>query len=197
MVTRAESNLKSLKDVVAYAKEKPGTLTCATQGIQSEAYFNLELVCSTAGIKINHVPNPSPTDAIANVLGGHVDFYLGSLPAVLSLAKGGKLRVLGFTGDRRLPDNPDLPTFTEQGFPQANLDFTASLMGPKDLPHDVISVWQSALKVVLGKPETQATLRKSSMYVDLELDRDKINKYVKEQYERVSQIAIREGITVK
>jgi tripartite-type tricarboxylate transporter receptor subunit TctC len=197
LAVRSESNFKSLKDVVAYAKEKPGALTCATQGVQSEAYFNLELICSNAGIKMTHVPNPNATDAIANVLGGHVDFWLGSLPGILPLAKGGKLRILGFTGERRLPDNPDLPTFSELGFPQANLDFTAALMGPKDLPPEVYTIWQNALKIVLSNPETQASLRKSSMYVELELDRQKINRIIKDQYDRVYQIAIREGITIK
>jgi len=196
-VVRSESNFKSLKDVINYAKEKPGALTCATQGIQVEAYFDLQIICQAAGIKITHVPNPKATDAMANVMGGHVDFWLGSLPGILPLSKGGKLRVLGITWDHRLPDNPDLPTFAEQGFPQANLDLHAGLWGPKDLPQDVFNVWQGALKSVLGNPDTVTSLRKSSMYVDLQVDREKINKTIKEQFERVSQIAIKEGIRLK
>ena len=70
-------------------------------------------------------------------------------------------------------------------------------MGPKDLPAEVFTVWQSALKTVLSNPETQASLRKSSMYVELEMDRQKINRIIKEQYDRVNQIAIREGIRIK
>jgi tripartite-type tricarboxylate transporter receptor subunit TctC len=197
LVTKAESNFKSLKDVISYGMEKPGTLTCATQGVQAEAYFDLEFIAQGGGIKITHVPNPNPTDAIANVLGGHVDLYLGTLTSTLALYKGGKLRVLGITADRRLPDNPDVPTFAEQGFPQANLDLHAGLWGPRDMPQEVFNAWQGALKVVLGNPEMQANLRKQVMYVDLWLDRDKINKYIQDQYERVSQIAIREGIRLK
>ena len=197
LVVRSESSFKSLKDAANFGKEKPGTLTCSTQGIQAEAYFDLQIISQGAGIKITHVPNPKPTDAIANVLGGHIDFYLGSLTAVLPLTKGGKLRILGITAERRLPDLPDLPTFTEQGFPQANLDLHAGLWGPKDLPQEVFSTWQGALKVVLGNSDVQATLRKSSMYVDLEVDREKINKTIKEQFERISQIAIKEGIRAK
>ncbi len=151
---------------------------------------------SSAGIKITHVPNANATDAIANVLGGHVDFWLGSLPGILPLAKAGKLRVLGFTGDQRLPDIPELPTFAEQGVPQANIDFTAALMGPKNLPQEVYSAWQGAIKTVLGNPERQANLRKSSMYVKLELDREKINQNIKEQYDKITQIVAKEGIRV-
>ncbi len=196
-VVRSESEFRSLKDVINYAKEKPGALTCATQGIQAESYFDLQIISSTAGVKFTHVPNPNATDAISNVMGGHVNFWLGSLPGVLPLTKGGKLRVLGTTADRRLPDNPDLPTFAEQGFPEANLDLHAGIWGPKDLPQEVITTWQNALKVVLGNPDLQANLRKSSMYVDLDVDLDQINKHIKEQFDRVSQIAIREGIRLK
>ena len=197
LVAKSESNFKSLKDIINYAREKPGVLTCATQGIQAESYFDLQIISQAAGVKITHVPNPNPTDAIANVLGGHVDLYLGTLTSTLPLYKGGKLWVLGITAERRLPDNPDVPTFAEQGFPQANLDLHAGLWGPKDLPQEVFTAWQGVLKVVLGNPDMQATLRKRIMYVDLEVDREKIDKYIKEQYERVSQIAIKEGIRLK
>ncbi len=197
LVAKNDSPMKSLKDAIAYAKEKPGGLTCSTQGIQAEAYFDLQLVAQAAGIKVTHVPNANPTDAIASVLGGHVDLYLGSLTAVLPLSKAGKLRILGITSDRKLPDKPDLPTFAELGFPQANLDLYAGLWGPKDLPQEVFTTWQRALKVVLGNPDLQATLRKSSMYIEVEVDREKIISLIKESFEKINQIAIKEGIRVK
>ena len=197
MVVRSESNLKSLKDVINAAKERPGDLTCATQGIQVEAYFDYQMICSTFGVKITHVPNPNASDAVANVMGGHVDFWLGSLPGLLPLAKGGRLRILAFTGDRRLPDYPDMPTFAEQGVPRANMDLHAGIWGPKDMPQEVFSVWQNALRASLANPEIQAACKKNNMYVDLETDRDKINKHIKDQFEEALQIAKKEGIQVK
>jgi tripartite-type tricarboxylate transporter receptor subunit TctC len=197
LVTRTESNFKSLKDVIAYAKEKPGTLTCSTQGVQSEAYFDLQFIAQGSGIKINHVPIPNASDIIANVLGGHVDLTLSTLPATLPLYKGGKLRVLGITAEKRLPDLPDLPTLAEQGFPQATLDGVGGLWGPKNMPPEVFKAWHSAFEVVLGNPEMQANLRNKMMYVDLKMDRDKINKYIEDLYKTLSQIAIKEGIRLK
>jgi tripartite-type tricarboxylate transporter receptor subunit TctC len=87
LVTRAESNFKSLKDVIAYGKEKPGILTCATQGVQSEAYFDLQFIAQGSGIKINHVPIPNAGDVMANVLGGHVDLALSTFASTLALHK--------------------------------------------------------------------------------------------------------------
>ena len=197
LVTRTESNFKSLKDVIAYGKEKPGALTCATQGVQSEAYFDLQFIAQGSGIKISHVPIPNAGDVMANVLGGHVDLALSTFASTLALYKGGKLRVLGITTEKRLQDYPDIPTFAEQGLPQATLDGVGGLWGPKNMPQEVFNVWRSALEVVLGNPEMQANLRNRMLYADLKVDRDKINKYIQDLYNTLSQIAIKEGIRLK
>jgi tripartite-type tricarboxylate transporter receptor subunit TctC len=197
LATRAESNFKTLKDVIAYGKDKPGTVTCATQGVQSEAYFDLEFIAQRGGIKFSHVPIPNASDVMANVLGGHVDLCLSSLPATIGLYKGGKLRMLGVTPERRLPDYPEIPTFTEQGFPEATLDGVGGLWGPKNMPPEVFQAWQGALQTVLGNKEMQASLRQKMMYVDLMTDRDKINRYVQDLHKTLSAVAIREGIRLK
>jgi len=113
------------------------------------------------------------------------------------LAKGGKLRILAFTGDRRVPDYPDMPTFAEQGVPRANMDLHAGIWGPKNMPKEVFQVWQNALKAALANPEIQAACKKNNMYIDFETDSDKINRYIKEQFEGALQIAKKEGIQVK
>jgi tripartite-type tricarboxylate transporter receptor subunit TctC len=194
LVTRTESELKTLADVVAYAKKKPGDLTCATSGVQGETYFNLEIFNRAAGINITHVSTSSISDGISNTLGGHVNFWWGSLSGVLSLAKGGRLRVLGFTGNRRLPEYPDFPTFAEQGFPQVNLNLIINLMGPKGLPHEVTDKWGNALKTVLQNPKVIASLKKLNFEIDVETEREKQYQYFKEQVARFSQIAKEAGI---
>jgi tripartite-type tricarboxylate transporter receptor subunit TctC len=197
MVVRSDSSLRSLKDVINYAKKHPGALTCATQGIQSMSYFNLKMICSSAGIEITHVPNPKASSAMADVLGGDVDFWLGSFAGVIPLAKKGKLRILGITLRQSLPEYPEWPIFAEQGFPEADFQVTAGLMGPKDLPAEVFQAWQGALKNVLGQTDIQALLKKLNMSLALEVDRDKIDKIIKHQYEMIKEMAAKESVKSK
>ena len=105
--------------------------------------------------------------------------------------------MLGITSERRLPDYPEIPTFVEQGFPEATLDGVGGLWGPKNMPPEVFIAWRNAFQTVLGNPEMQANLRQKMMYVEVMTDRDKINKYIQDLYKTLSQIAIKEGIQLK
>jgi tripartite-type tricarboxylate transporter receptor subunit TctC len=194
IATRSESEFKSLEDVVSYAKKKPGDLTCATSGIQTETYFSFEIFKSTAGIKIKHVPIPNSAEALNNLLGGHINFYCGSYAATYSLMKAGRIRGLAFTRDGRVDEFPDLPTFAERGFPQVNVKLIITLMGPKGLPPIVNKTWQDALKVVLKNTEVITSLNKLHYNIDLQTDTGKISEYLKREFEIFSRIAEETGI---
>lgn len=187
--TRSESEFKSLADVIAYAKKKPGELTCGTSGIQTEPFFNLEILKSAAGVDIRHVSIASSSEGITNVLGGHINFWFGSLSTSYSLIKAGRIRGIAITGNKRLEEFPNVGTFSEGGFPQVNVNLVITMMGPKGLPPAMIKVWGDALKVVLAHPEVVASLSKLHYMVDLQTETESLRKYFKGELERFSGIA--------
>jgi tripartite-type tricarboxylate transporter receptor subunit TctC len=194
IATRNESEFKTLDDLVEYAKKKPGALTCGTSGIQSEPYFDLELFKSAARIDLRHVPISSSREGITNTLGGHIDFWFGSLSTSQSLMKAGRIRGLAVCTDRRLDSFPDIPTFAEKKYPQVNVNLIITLLGPKSLPPAVIKTWEDALKVVLGNPEVAASINRLNYDVDLQIGTEKLRAYFKEEVERFSKIAKEKGI---
>jgi len=192
--TRSESGFKSLADVIAYAKKKPGELTCGTSGIQTEPFFDLEIFKSAAGVDIRHVSIASSSEGITNVLGGHIDFWFGSLSTSYSLMKAGRIRGIAITGNKRLQEFPDVPTFAEGGFPEVNVHLVITLMGPKGLPPSVTALWAESLRLVLSHPEVLASLGKLHYVVDLRTETEPLRKYFKGELERFSAIAKRLNI---
>lgn len=192
--TRNESEFKNLAEVMAYAKKNPGDLTCGSSGIQTEPFFDLEILKTAAGVNIRHVSIASSSEGITSVLGGHINFWSGSLSTSYSLMKGGRIRAIAITGGKRLEEFPNVQTFAEAGFPQVNVNLVITLMGPKGLPSQVQKAWDDALKMVLVHPEVVSSLNKLHYIVDLQTGAENIRKSFKEEMARFSKIARDVGI---
>lgn len=108
--------VKSVAELVAYAKARPGEVKFASTGNGSSPHLTAELLGSRAGISILHVPYKGAGPALTDLLAGHVDAMF-HFPASLALAKQGKLRALAVAADERLTDAPDLPTVVQAGVP--------------------------------------------------------------------------------
>jgi tripartite-type tricarboxylate transporter receptor subunit TctC len=103
----------SVKELVALAKAKPGTINFASSGIGSTAHLSAELLATMAGIDMVHVPYKGAGPAMADVMGGQVQLIITGLSSAMPHIKSGKLRALGLTGANRVPSLPDLPTIGE------------------------------------------------------------------------------------
>ncbi|HME43923.1 MAG TPA: tripartite tricarboxylate transporter substrate binding protein [Syntrophorhabdales bacterium] len=194
IATRNESEFRTLDDLVEYAKKKPGALTCGTSGIQSEPYFALELFKAAAKIDLRHVPISSSREGITNTLGGHIDFWFGSLSTSQSLMKAGRIRGLAVCTERRLESFPSIPTFAEKNYPQVNVNLIITLLGPRGLPQAVIKTWEDVLKAVLANPEVAASSKRLNYDIDLQVGTEKLRAYFKGEVERFSKIAKQTGL---
>ncbi len=122
LIVRADSPFKSLQDVVAAAKSGGKPLSMASQGIGAGGHLMLEILNSTAGTSIAHVPYKGSAPAIQDIVAGQVDLLFDLLPVALPQVQGGKARVIVIGSDRRVPQLPDVPTTAEVGYPDLRMD---------------------------------------------------------------------------
>ncbi|MEI6320313.1 MAG: tripartite tricarboxylate transporter substrate binding protein [Pseudomonadota bacterium] len=153
MVVHPSLPVRTVKELVALAKARPGELTYASVGTGSSTHLATELLVSRSGMKLVHVPYKGSSSALADLLGGHVSMYLGSMPASLPQARSGKLRALAVTGAARASAAPELPTIAESGVP--GYEFTAwyGLFMPAGTPAAIVGRMQSAVRSVVERDD--------------------------------------------
>ncbi len=115
LLVRPESPLKSMQDLIALARAKPGELNYASYGVASHNHVDTEAFASQAGVKFTHVPYKGGAAIVQALLGGQVAFSFTGLPPTISLIRQGKLRALAYAGSTRSPLIPDVPTVSEAG----------------------------------------------------------------------------------
>ena len=152
LVVNADVPAKSLKELLALAKQKPGTLSFASPGAGSQAHLAGELMALSAEVKLIHVPYKGIGPALNDVVGGQVTMMFGAMSAVLPHVKSGKLRALGVASIRRSATMPELPTIAEQGLPRFEAVSWYALMAPAGTPAPVIDRLNAESARSLAKP---------------------------------------------
>ena len=157
---RADSPFKTIEEVVAFAKANPKKLKAAVMGIGSTPHIILEVFNRDAKIEITPIPFDSGGESITNLLGGHTDLCVTSLPSMKSHVLAGKARVLAFCSPKRLPDFPEVPTMTEKGYKKSSIATGVGLAGPKGLASPIVSKWEGAIDRTLKDPKVIAIIEK-------------------------------------
>ena len=121
----------------------------------------MALFLSRAGVKMTHVPYKGVAPAIADLVGGHVPMVFGSVSEVLRYYKGGTLRVLGVSSDRRLAQMPEVPTVAEQGFPGYRVITWNGLVAPAGVPQDLVMRYNADVVRVVTEPAIRERLSSS------------------------------------
>ena len=128
---------KTLKEVIALAKDKPGTLNFSSPGLASTTFIAGALFRQKAGIKLVHVPFKSAPDAVTAVIRGDAHMYFAPVNLSMDLAKAGKVVAIAAATAKRLPEMPDVPTFTEAGLPFV-YDSWFGLLAPAGTPRPIV-----------------------------------------------------------
>lgn len=152
--------VKRVKDLVALAKAKPGQITFGTSSLGGTTHMLAELFNLEAGIKTLHVPYKGGGPAVADLMGGHIQFFLSNPVNVASQIHSGRLRALAITGTSRLAAFPDVPTFAEEGLPGMRLTSWQGIAGPTGIPASIVNRLSAEVEKLLAKPETRQTLNK-------------------------------------
>ncbi|MEY2683222.1 MAG: hypothetical protein RJA09_366 [Pseudomonadota bacterium] len=152
VVAHPSKGFKTLADMVAAAKAKPGRLTYASSGNGTSGHLAFELLKQRAGVSILHIPYRGGAPAMNDLLGGQVDLLVINQDAIIPHAKTGRLVPLAITSPTRVKVFPDLPTVAESGFPGFEATAWAGLAAPKGTPAAVVErVYQAALKAMQGQ----------------------------------------------
>jgi tripartite-type tricarboxylate transporter receptor subunit TctC len=152
LAVNAEVPAQSLKELLALAKQKPGTLSFASPGAGSQAHLAGELMALEADVKLIHVPYKGIGPAINDLVGGQVTMMFGAMSAVLPHVKSGKLRALGVASLKRSAAMPELPTIAEQGLPKFEAVSWYALMAPAGTPAAVVDRLNAESTRSLAKP---------------------------------------------
>jgi tripartite-type tricarboxylate transporter receptor subunit TctC len=160
LVVRTESPWKSAKDLVADAKQRPGQISFSSSGVYGTLHMAMEILASSAGIQLKHVPFNGAGPALTALLGGHVDALASGPGVVIPQIKAGKLRVLAGWGNKRVASLPDVPTFQELGYKDVEFYIWAGVFAPAATPEPVLKTLRHAVGVTVADAEFKATMEK-------------------------------------
>jgi tripartite-type tricarboxylate transporter receptor subunit TctC len=149
---------KSVEELVALAKAKPGAMTYASSGVGSTQHLAGALFNQISGTQMNHVPYKGSGAAIVDLIAGQVNSNFDTMPPVLPHVRDGKLRALAISTPKRLPQLADVPTFEEKGIRGFDVTNWYSVMGPKGMPADLVARIDDAVKKAMADPEVRAKL---------------------------------------
>jgi len=152
--------VKSVAELVAYARANPGKLNYGSGGIGSTPFLATELLKSLAGFDAVHVPYKGGAPALADLIGGQISFMVENVPGTLPYVKDGKLRALAVSTAHRSPLVPDLPTMQEAGVKGYEVVGWSGLLAPARTPADIVTRLSADLAKVLSSADVKAQMTK-------------------------------------
>lgn len=183
----------SVKELIAYAKAKPGTLNFGSPGADSNGRLAGELLKSLAGVNMVHIAYKGTGPAITALLGGHIQMMFATMPSVRGYVKNGKLRALAVSTAKRSPAMPDMPTVAEAGVPGYEMRSWDGLLVPKGVPAAIIKKLNAEVTAVLKDPEVEHRL--SALGFDPEpTTPDEFETFIKQQQHHYAGIIKNAGM---
>ena len=152
------TSFRSLADLVAAAKTKPGQIGNATFGLESVGGMAAVWLETLAGVKFNAISYRSTAQAVVDVVAGRVDMQFGTLPPTVPLINEGRIRGIGTTGLKRAPALPDVPTFVEQGYANFDAVLWQGISAPAGTPRPIVERLNREITAILHLPEVQKAL---------------------------------------
>lgn len=162
LLVSPEFPAKSLAELVAMAKAKPGTLTFASNSTGSSNHLTGELLKTAAGIDMTHVPYKSSTNAVVDLIGGRISLMFDNMTTAMPYLKDGRLRALAVTSAKRLPLLPDVPTMEEEGFAGFTVSPWWGVFAPARTPKPIVDELNRVIVSVLKSKEVQDYLTAQS-----------------------------------
>jgi tripartite-type tricarboxylate transporter receptor subunit TctC len=152
VVIRADLPIKTMAELIAYAKAHPNKLNFASSGNGSLQHATGAMLEQQAGIKMTHIPYKGTGPALQDLLGGQVDLTFGTAPPFVPHIQTGKLRVLAVTGKTRLPSMPEVPTTAEVGLPKLDATSWFGVFAPAKTPKALIDKLSADIAKVVATP---------------------------------------------
>lgn len=186
VVVKKDSPYKSMADIAADAKKRPGEIKFSSSGIYGATHLPTEMWAHAAGIKMRHIPTNGGGPALTALLGNHVDI-LFSVPIIaIPQIKSGGVRPLAVTSDKRLVDFPTVPTLRELGY-DVEYYIWCGLFAPKATPPDVLKTLREAIRKAAVSPEFKSAMEKMNTPIDYR-DADEFQKFWDKDAKRLAEV---------
>ena len=150
--------VKSVQELIAFAKARPGALNYGSSGTGGIAHLSGELFDMMAATKMTHVPYRGTGPALNDLLGGQIQLIFGSAPSTIPLVRGNRLRAIAVTTSKRSTAVPDIPTVAEAGVPGYEVVLWYGVLGPKGLPKDIVARWNAEIRKATKRPDMKERL---------------------------------------
>jgi len=165
LVVHPSLPVKTVKELVALGKSRPGQLSFSSSGVYGALHMPMEIFLYATKLKMRHVPTTGGGPAITALLGGHVEVTAGGPAAISSHVKAGKMRTIAGWGAERHPSYPDVPTFKELGYKDVEYYIWAGMFAPKGTPDAVMKVLRDASRRAVQDPDFKNAMTKVSTLV--------------------------------
>ena len=158
MVTGADGPIRSFKEAIAAARQKPGELTFGSSGPGTSSHLTGELLKAAAGIDMTHVPYKGSGAVYPDLMAGRVNFLFDLAGSAMGFIQGGKVRALATTSSRRSVALPDVPTIAESGFPGFEFGAYLAVFAPAATPRESIAILEDAMAKAIEAPVVKERL---------------------------------------
>lgn len=160
LVTHTSLPVRSLKDLIALARAKPGQIIYGSGGNGTAGHLGMELIKMMAGIDMVHVPYKGGAPMLADILGGQVSLGYDNILTSVPYIRAGRVRALALSGARRTPLLPELPTVAESGLPGYDIVVWQGLLAPAGTPPEILARLEVATVAAMQKPDVRERLAK-------------------------------------
>jgi tripartite-type tricarboxylate transporter receptor subunit TctC len=195
LVVNASTPYRTVADLVAAAKARPGAIDFASSGNGSSQHLVGALFMNMSGARLNHVPYKGSNQAMQDVLAGVVPVSFVGVPNALPSMKSGKIRALAVTTSKRDPDMPGVPTMDEAGVKGYDATIWLALLAPKGTPADIVRKINAAVTEVLSKPDAKKLMNSAGVDVATSSPED-LEKLLVSELDRWGKVVKETGATV-
>jgi tripartite-type tricarboxylate transporter receptor subunit TctC len=186
---------KSVAELVALAKSRPGRIDYGTSGNGSSQHLVAALFCAMSGAPLNHVPYKGSDRATQDLIGGQVMVGFLGTPGALPQLKSGRLRALAVTTARRSPELMEVPTMQEAGIPGYEATIWLGLFAPAGTPREVLAKLHAEVENALAAPEARASIARTGLGVSVS-STEEFAAFVRSEYEKWGKVVRDTGATV-
>ncbi len=196
IMVNASSPFKTLQDLVAFAREKPGDINYGSAGVGTTPHLSGVLLEKLAGIKLTHVPYRGMAPAVTDLVGGRLQMIAIGAQPVLPFIRDGQLRALAVTDAHRLPDLPDVPTAAEAGVPSYEVSSWYGLFLPRDTPEPIAAKIESVNRALLDDPVESKKFTGVS-FVPMKMNRASFNALIDKESKEWAELIRGAGLSVE
>jgi tripartite-type tricarboxylate transporter receptor subunit TctC len=186
--------VKTVKELVAAAKAKPGEFNYATAGVGSGAHVSIEKFNVATGIKAVHVPLKGTPPILTETMAGRIQYAYVPAVSGMGVIKDGKVTPLAVSTARRIDALPDVPTVAEAGYPDAENTFWVAMLAPAKTPRDIVAKLNAEVNRALQTPEMKDRLAKLGTE-PLAMTPEQFDKFVAQEYRELGDVMVKAGLT--